>query len=444
MEISLAPAHVIGARMRVTPALVAFGRALSMSSAEFSEFVGAEVANNPALELTMMSTDHRNSSRADPASPYVGDRAPTDLATLASRGTRTDRLMADVGALIGGDDRWIAEYIAGDLDSHGILGRTEEQVAADLGICVDRVQRVIAAFRSAISPGLCAVDIRDSLLLHVQASTTEPLSTLLTTIIRDHLEDVANDDLGAIARSAGIDIGTVREAVDFLRRRIPPYPLRDADNDAPAGPGVDVIIRWSDTRHPQAMSIEVIEHGWSQLRVDDLYSDLARRSPLRPPQGVDAASWAGLQAQVRRAQEVLDLVQARTSTLRRVAHEAASQQWRFLRDGQCAHRPLTRAGVAAALGLHESTVSRCVAGKRIRMPDGTVQPMTVLFGGAVAAQAVLSELVREERAALSDAALADRMTQMGYPICRRTVAKYRGLLKIPAQASRQRASCQRS
>jgi len=345
--------------------------------------------------------------------------------------------MADVGPLIDSEDRWIAQYIAGDLDRHGILGRTIADVAEALGTGIDRIEKVVGVFRRVISPGLCAANLRESLLLHVLAHTSGSWATLLAAIIQDHLNDAATNNLDAIARATQTDTGTVRQALDFLRERIPAYPLYDEEEPPPAGSCEDVIVRWSEEDQPQGLSIEVVDHGWSRLRIDDVYADIAHRSSLQPPPNIGRGSWTEIQDQVRRAQELLDLVHGRTNTLGRVAREAATYQWRFLREGKRFHRPLTRAQVADTLDLHESTVSRCVAGKSIRMPDGTVQPLTVLFGGAVSTQTALAELIRAEQSALSDASLAEQLTQLGHPVCRRTVAKYRALLDIPAQAGRQ-------
>ena len=83
---------------------------------------------------------------------------------------------------------------------------------------------------------------------------------------------------------------------------------------------------------------------------------------------------------VARAKSFLAQLHDRWDTLRRVAEYTVQQQQEFLVDGPTALKPLTRAEVAAALGLHESTVSRAIADKYALLPDGTIVPLSRFFG----------------------------------------------------------------
>jgi RNA polymerase sigma-54 factor len=130
--------------------------------------------------------------------------------------------------------------------------------------------------------------------------------------------------------------------------------------------------------------------------------------------------------------------------LLRVGREILRRQQAALAGGAEALVPMTMAEVAAALDLHESTVSRVVAGTSVDTPRG-MWWLRLLFSGAVggvdgapgvAAAALRDRLARlvagePPDAPLSDEALAAELAQDGAVVARRTVAKYRTMLNIP-------------
>ncbi len=126
------------------------------------------------------------------------------------------------------------------------------------------------------------------------------------------------------------------------------------------------------------------------------------------------------------------------------------EQAGFLEFGAQALHPLTLRSVAAELGLHESTVSRAIARKYVRTPRGTI-PLRDFFasgieteGGGSASSTAIQDMIRklveneDPRKPLSDARLADTLKSGGVPVARRTVAKYREALHIPASHERVR------
>lgn len=147
------------------------------------------------------------------------------------------------------------------------------------------------------------------------------------------------------------------------------------------------------------------------------------------------------------ARALVSAVARRGATLRAVAAHVLRHQAAAVAAGPGALRPLTRAEVAAALGLSESTVSRAVAGTTVAAPWGT-RPLADWFaaplgrGGAsgAGARAALRRIVADEdpRAPLSDEALAARLRAEGFPAARRTVAKYRAALGLPPATRRRR------
>jgi RNA polymerase sigma-54 factor len=91
---------------------------------------------------------------------------------------------------------------------------------------------------------------------------------------------------------------------------------------------------------------------------------------------------------------------------------------------------LSRAAVAAELGIHESTVSRATAAKYVMLPDGEVIPFSHFFTPSLSVKDIIKEMVEKEGRPLTDAQIAERLRERGIEIARRTVAKYRMQLDI--------------
>jgi len=91
---------------------------------------------------------------------------------------------------------------------------------------------------------------------------------------------------------------------------------------------------------------------------------------------------------------------------------------------------MTRADVADALGLHESTVSRAVADKYVLLPSGKMMPFRGFFDSSLPVREALRDLIASEQHPMSDKELSENLRMLGYRIARRTVAKYRDRLGV--------------
>lgn len=152
---------------------------------------------------------------------------------------------------------------------------------------------------------------------------------------------------------------------------------------------------------------------------------------------------------LQEARWILRGIEARGETLLNVTRCLAREQSGFLEFGEQALRPLTLRAIAQKVDLHESTVSRAIARKYVRTPRGTI-PMRAFFASGIesdggetssaAIQSMIRELVEKEnpRKPLSDAALTQQLNNNGVPVARRTVAKYREAMGLPASSDRVR------
>jgi RNA polymerase sigma-54 factor len=149
-----------------------------------------------------------------------------------------------------------------------------------------------------------------------------------------------------------------------------------------------------------------------------------------------------LAAHLQEARWTVRNVQQRFSTILLVAEAILKRQQHFLEFGPMAMKPLGLREIAEELGLHESTVSRVTNNKYMATPAGVFElkyffsrEMTTASGGACSATAirgVIKEMIEAENPTepLSDAQIARLLVRQGLKVARRTVTKYRQLLKL--------------
>jgi RNA polymerase sigma-54 factor len=304
------------------------------------------------------------------------------------------------------------------------------------GATAEEVARVLGQLRTAIHPAIGARDLRECLLLQLEAHGVD--SPLLRTLIEHHLDDITTNRLPRIAKATGRTLEEIKDALETMRG-LDPHPSADFGEATAAVITPDVTVEEVDGRY---------EVRLNRQRVPELTLSPTYRQLLR-----DAKKGDGVQEWVKKKLEAarwfIDAVAQRQSTLQRIANAIFERQREFLDKGVRALKPLRMQEVADQVGVHISTVSRAVSGKYAQTPRGTL-PLKYFFtggtpkeSGGVASQASIknriAELVKQEDRSnpLSDDQLADLLEQRDrVRIARRTVTKYRKALSIPSSSQR--------
>ena len=404
--------------LEVSPALIAFGEMLMLPHAALQSLVDDELSANTALE------------RLEPGECPVcrgSWRMRCPVCAVPSRGAGPDQhrpaaevpdaesdcqaLRQAVHAETGTVDAAAVDHLIDSLDQHGLFDRTCAELAAELGATEQHVVSLVGVIRRCGPPGVGATSIAECLLLQLDALCL-PDDRLVRAVIAGHLPALARGHFTAIADALGATRDEVQRALDVIRRRLRPYPAFDGTlTAAPAYVVPDVVIG-ADPAAPGGFRVEVVEAATTRLRVR--------------PGGPGAGAARMFLAQLR----------DRWETLRRVTEYVAGHQCGFLAGGPARLRPLTRSEVAAALDLHESTVSRAVAEKYVLLPDRTTTSLATFFGASGGADEALRRLLVSDRGRQSDQQIADLLRDAGYPMARRTVAKHRARLGFTSAALR--------
>ena len=323
-------------------------------------------------------------------------------------------LSAIDGRMTAAKDRRIALALAEALEPSGWLGRPLAAIAAELGVRVKEVEAVLLRLQEIEPVGLFARDLAECLKLQAQE---EGSHDRVMALMLGHLDLLAAGDLGRLARLASVDEGEIARRFRLIRA-MNPKPGTEFDAAAVAHP-----------REPDLVARPARDGGWEVSM---------NRSSL-PTLHLVATAERGASG-LAEAKSVQRMVEARNATLQRVGQEVLRRQLQALNQGCGALVPMTMAEVAAALDLHESTVSRVVAGTSVDTPHGTWWLRKLFSGGLgkaqVSAAALRDRLQRlvaaeDKTAPLTDEALAGALGDGGAEVARRTVAKYRGMLQIP-------------
>ncbi|MGH2486466.1 MAG: RNA polymerase factor sigma-54, partial [Ktedonobacterales bacterium] len=192
----------------------------------------------------------------------------------------------------------------------------------------------------------------------------------------------------------------------------------------------DVIITrkvLADGGH--AFDIEVVESKRFYLRLNPSYSQIYNAISSRA-MTLSETERRHIQHYVARARLFMANINQRRQTLEKITRSIIELQRDFLDMGIRHLQPLTRARVAAELGMHESTVSRATAAKYVMLPSGEVIPFSNFFVANLGIKDIIKDMIDSEGTPLTDQELADMLGTHGIPVARRTVAKYREQLGI--------------
>ena len=339
----------------------------------------------------------------------------------------------------------LGEFLIGFIDADGYL-RTDTQTLLDQapsGTTAEQIDQALSLLQQTLEPpGLAARDIRECLLLQIDArQRSDPNADLAIerNLVEDHLKDIEANRLPKIAKATGLDVEQVKQAIHHLRQ-FHPHPGKLLADDSPRMIFPDAVIEYDEESDTYIASLT--QGRIPSLHIRPEYIEDARNK------SVDKKTRDYLNNHIRSASWIIDAIQQRNATLLRVIGVVVQAQRDFFEQGPQALKPLPMTLVADQLGIHVATVSRAVNEKYIQTPRG-IFPLRMFFSGGTetdagdamswsAVQAKLEQIIEDEdkSAPLSDDALVEKLKEQGIEIARRTVAKYRKQLNIPPARQR--------
>jgi RNA polymerase sigma-54 factor len=344
-------------------------------------------------------------------------------------------------------DRALVEMLIESLDEQGYLTTPLEELLSicppEAGLELEDLATALKLLQSFDPAGVGARSAAECLNLQLDALAAQapppgPPDVIAHAkrIVSEHLHLLAAKEFQKLARTLELTEEQVQDAHAAIRR-LNPHP-----GVAFSATVVDYIVpdilvrkvrnRWTAQVNPDVMP---------RLRLNHAYATAVKQE--RSKEGF--SQWS---SRLQEARWLIRNIQQRFETVQRVAQAIVDRQHAFFSHGAIAMRPLVLREIAETLELHESTISRVTTNKYMATPFGVFE-LKYFFGSHVATdtggaasstaiRALIKQLIGDEdpNEPLSDSRIAELLAGQGLVVARRTVAKYREALKIPAVALR--------
>ena len=328
-------------------------------------------------------------------------------------------------------DKQFAETLIGNINEDGYFTGNLEELASQMGCNPHHLHDILAVIQEFHPTGIGARDLRECLLLQLESLGNSPQTRTACTIVERHIEELGAHHHKAIAKALNLTVEAIQDAEKFIRS-LDPRPGRIFAPELSTYVIPEVVVRRVEGRYVVLVDDAQLPH----IRISAHYRQLLQDPTTTP----EVKSY--IRERIRAGAFLIKSIHQRQRTIHRIATEIVDAQQEFLDRGIRFLRPMTMAEVATKVGVHETTVSRTVANKYMRTPSGVFElkffftpGLRTTDGLSVSNKTVqdrIAHLVAEESPLepLSDQAIQQKLEQLGMHVARRTVAKYRILLKI--------------
>ena len=344
------------------------------------------------------------------------------------------------------EHRKIAEFLIGSINDNGYLRREVIDIVDDLAFnqnimtTEDEVQKVLQLIQSLDPPGVGAKDLKECLLIQLRRKQPNEARDLAIKILENAYDYFVNKKYNKILSRFDITEAQLKEAINEITKLNP----KPGNAFSVKGSYVEhVIPDFIVTIDDDLIDVSLNARNAPQLHVSNTYTEMLKGykenkekskkdAVMFIKQKLDAAKW------------FIDAVNQRRDTLLRTMQAIVEYQKNyFLTGDERKIEPMILKDIAERIGMDISTVSRVANSKYVQSPYG-VKLLKEFFSesmkdaqgedvSTIKIKNILQSIVDAEnkRKPLTDEHLAKALKEKGFPIARRTIAKYREQLGIP-------------
>ncbi len=470
---------------KLSPQQIQLMKLIQLPTLAFEQRLKQELEENPALEtgkeeienqeddyddLYEDESDSENIAAEDiNIDEYLSDDEVPDYRTQANNYSSDDEertipyaagisftqyLINQLNTVYLSDDEWaIAEFLVGSVDESGYIRRSISDITDDLAftqnIYTDEktVEKILRIVQELDPPGVGATSLEECLIIQLKRKDPTPNTELAIAILEKSFEQFTKKHYAKLIQKHNVSEETLKEAITEIER-LNPKPggsysgnTRMVEHIVP-----DFSIRIVDGE----LELTLNGRNAPELHVSREYNNMLegyknakdksksqKDTVMFIKQKLDAAKW------------FIDAIKQRQQTLYVTMNSIMNYQQEFFLTGdERKLRPMILKDIADEIGMDVSTVSRVANSKYVDTPYGTrlikdyfSESMKNEQGEDVSTKEIkkiLETVIGEEtkRKPLTDDKLAAILKDKGYPIARRTVAKYREQLGIPVARMR--------
>ena len=480
LELRLAPKLV--QQLVITPQLQQAIRLLQLTRLELVDMISQEMKENPLLEEEeeerelaegeppVTEQEERETSAEPEHTPEVkgngegadefdwenylensnlipfqrqsspdGDERPSFENFLTKRTTLTDHLHWQLQlSHFTEEEHEVGTWIIGNLDEDGYLKISLEDVCSETNLPMEMVERVLRKIQQFDPAGVAARDLKECLL--TQLEQMSPRDSLAEKIVSEHLSLLKNRNYPAIAKRIGVSLDRVNRAASLISK-LDPKPGKAFGGEVIQGIIPDVYVYKLEGDYV----ISLNDDGVPRLKINSLYRNILNGSRLAME-----GDRKYIQEKLRSALWLIRSIHQRQRTIYKVTKSIVKFQREFLDKGIQSLKPLVLRDVAEDIQMHESTISRVTHNKYVHTPQGIYElkyffnaGITSTQGETMASESVKSlvrEIIAKEdpKKPYSDEKLVQILQRMHIHIARRTVSKYREMMKILSSNERRK------
>ncbi len=328
------------------------------------------------------------------------------------------------------EEERIASLIIGNLNKDGYLDVSAEEITDMSGSLPEKIEEILSLMQTFDPIGVCARNLSECLLIQAKHLGFE--DTIVTEIITNHLQNLEKKNYKVICKTLKKSMDEVVSAVSVIKS-LEPKPGREFSDETPQYINPDIYVHKLDND----FVILLNDDGMPKLRVNSFYKNSITRGKKISGDAEDY-----IQDKMRSAAWLIKSIHQRQKTIYRVMESILRYQREFFDQGIAYLKPMVLRDVALDIEMHESTISRVTTNKYAFTPQGIFE-LKYFFnssirrshGGAIASASVQDKirqiiLSEDPKKPYSDDKIAQLLKKEEIHIARRTVAKYREMLKI--------------
>jgi RNA polymerase sigma-54 factor len=370
-----------------------------------------------------------------------GEERPSFENFLTKRTTLSDHLYWQLQlSHFTDEEQKVGTWIIGDLDDDGYLKISLEDISSETNLPLEAVEGVLRKIQLFDPIGVAARDLKECLLIQLeQMSVRNPLAE---RIVSEHLPLLKNRNYPAIAKRLGVSVDRVNQAA-FLISKLDPKPGKAFGGEVIQEIIPDVYVYKVEGEYV----IYLNDEDLPRLKVNPFYRGILSESRFAVE-----GDRKYIQEKLRSALWLIRSIHQRQRTIYKVTKSIVKFQRDFLDQGIQFLKPLVLRDVAEDIQMHESTISRVTHNKYVHTPQGIYELKFFFNAGIASSQGetmasesvknLLREIIAKEdpKKPYSDEKLVQILKGMDIQIARRTVSKYRELMKILSSNERRKIS----
>jgi RNA polymerase sigma-54 factor len=370
---------------------------------------------------------------------YDDEERPSFENLLTKKSTLVDHLMWQLSLTkLTDEEMKVGTEIIGNIDEDGYYRASFADVASACEVDQPIVETVLRRIQDFDPLGVGARDLQECLLIQTRALGMG--GSLVEALLTDHLKDLEVRKYKQAAKVLGVDINDILAATKIIAG-LDPKPGRLFGQEDVQYISADIFVYKVGEEYVVVLNDE----GLPNLRINPLYAGEGKTGTTADPKAEEY-----INDKMRAAMWLIKSIQQRQRTVYKVSKSLVKFQRDFLDRGIEYLKPLVLRDIAEDIGMHESTISRVTTNKYMQTPQGLYE-LKYFFnsgistggGDFIASESVKSKIkeiveAEDQRKPYSDQRLAELLLAHNINIARRTVTKYREMLRIGSSSERKK------